>query len=110
MSTVRERVERGAKLLDEHFPGWDRVVNSDELRMADFEHCVCGQVGKKYLKLGASCYVSVVKKLGMLGNLNTQIAHGFESCEGFLSLREEWRHLLRERKQANEDQAPASRV
>lgn len=44
MSKLKERVERGARLLDEHFPGWWKRINLDTLRMNRCTQCVVGQL------------------------------------------------------------------
>ena len=48
MSTVAERVERGAALLDVRDPGWwradvDRAIDLDRLDLGDGDVCVLGQ-------------------------------------------------------------------
>ncbi len=43
------RVKRGAKWLDENFPGWESRIKPKTLDLADGKQCICGQVfkGKK---------------------------------------------------------------
>ncbi len=38
------RVKRGARWLDENFPGWETRINIETLRLDDGFHCICGQV------------------------------------------------------------------
>lgn len=38
------RVRRGARWLDENFPGWTRRVDPNTLNLSDGEKCICGQV------------------------------------------------------------------
>ncbi len=41
--TIRQRVARGAMLLDEHRPGWYLRTDLDRLDMGQSQHCVLGQ-------------------------------------------------------------------
>lgn len=40
---IKEAVCRGAALLDRHKPGWERLVDLDELRMSSCMLCTAGQ-------------------------------------------------------------------
>lgn len=42
--SYRQRAANGAKLLDEHFPGWERTVNLSTLNIDSDSNCVLGQV------------------------------------------------------------------
>lgn len=44
MSTVAERVARGAALLDEKLPGWDQRIDLAGLELASCYRCVLGQL------------------------------------------------------------------
>lgn len=44
ISLARERVERGAALLDRYRPGWDQSVNLTDLDLGSASRCVLGQV------------------------------------------------------------------
>jgi hypothetical protein len=46
--TLRERVERGAKLLDEKDPGWAAKILIPALHMDDCRLCVLGQAFGDY--------------------------------------------------------------
>ena len=53
MNTVEAatiRVERGARWLDENFPGWESRINARTLSLANGSRCICGQVFKKEAK------------------------------------------------------------
>jgi hypothetical protein len=39
-----ENVQRGAALLDEKVPGWDKLIDLDTLRMSSCTSCIVGQV------------------------------------------------------------------
>ena len=38
------RVKRGARWLDENFPGWESRINPETLSLSDGQQCICGQV------------------------------------------------------------------
>jgi hypothetical protein len=42
--TVDERVENGARWLDENFPGWEGRINIETLELQSTSDCICGQV------------------------------------------------------------------
>ncbi len=44
MDSIQERVERGAKLLDEKRPGWWKKIDLDLLRLSSCFRCVLGQL------------------------------------------------------------------
>lgn len=48
MSTTDERVEAGAKMLDERLPGWRDWIDPDSLQLIDGCHCVLGQLFGDY--------------------------------------------------------------
>lgn len=41
------RAKRGARWLDENFPGWEKRINLRTLQLETGESCICGQVFKK---------------------------------------------------------------
>lgn len=43
-STAEQRVKRGAKWLDENFPGWEGRIDLDTLDVSSGIDCICGQV------------------------------------------------------------------
>lgn len=43
---ARVRVRRGARWLDENFPGWEGRINPETLMLHDGQNCICGQVFK----------------------------------------------------------------
>lgn len=42
--TTRDRVQRGARLLDEKKPGWEKEIEIDHLNMEMVDRCILGQV------------------------------------------------------------------
>ena len=44
MSTIEERVAKGAALMDEKVPGWERKIDTASLDMGQCPRCVIGQV------------------------------------------------------------------
>lgn len=47
MDAAAVRVKRGARWLDENFPGWEKRIDTTTLDLANGETCICGQVFKK---------------------------------------------------------------
>ena len=47
---ARVRAKRGAKWLDEHFPGWQQYINAETLELNDPKQCICGQVFERQAK------------------------------------------------------------
>jgi hypothetical protein len=100
-----ERVQRGAKWLDEVAPGWEQRVNVQTLVLSSPYDCICGQIfaeeaeeaglhgdgytyGKTLLAEGAN-----------LSPLSAAFAHEFnETLEvRFSDLKDEWELLLKDR-------------
>lgn len=50
MATVAERVQKGARLLDRTRPGWERLINLNDLRLESTCNCVLGQLYGDYGK------------------------------------------------------------
>lgn len=97
MSTVAERVERGAALLDEKRPGWLDVIDVARLDIGSSCNCVGGQVGRA-LHLGT--FVDVMGDLGLL--VTEEAAYGFEhdTEAGYEDLTTAWRSLILARRAA----------
>jgi hypothetical protein len=73
MSTVAERAERGAALLDARRPGWWREIDLGRLDIIDGCNCVAGQ-------LGNGRFLATYDALGMDSPAD-EIAHGFNSAD-----------------------------
>lgn len=49
MFTIAERVQAGSVWLDEHYPGWFKVINLGTLNVSNCHVCVLGQVYSGYI-------------------------------------------------------------
>lgn len=68
------RVAKGAALLDEKKPGWERQIDLDELDVQSSTSCVTAQLSD------ARWYAAGMEELGLTGgNGGTYIAHGFNA-------------------------------
>jgi hypothetical protein len=80
--TVRERVEKGAALLDEEKPGWRESIDLGRLDMMSPWRCVLGQVFETWDMEAHSGYT-----LGLAAlfdgdedeDVSSAIEHGFEA-------------------------------
>ena len=71
---LRERVARGAALLDERRPGWHREIIPDQLDMISCEDCIIGQLFNGFNIRQLWPHVDVQ-------DLNDRSAlHGFDLC------------------------------
>ena len=73
MSTVAERVQRGAELLDEKRPGWWREIDLSRLDVSSTCNCVGSQVA------GVPHGFTVAMEALELDGEEAFVAHGFES-------------------------------
>jgi hypothetical protein len=109
MSTITERVERGAALLDEKRPGWWREIDLGRLNLRSGCDCVIGQIG------GTLTYSDTVCSLGA-DRTAEEVRFGFEAAEvikgddwdwnvqdaEYDALTEAWRDLITGRRAAAE--------
>lgn len=97
MTTVAERVERGAALLDEKRPGWVQVIDLDRLDIWSCTDCIGGQLD--------GGYDATMDLLG-IGHTEEARAHGFDGHglsygDGeYEALNAAWRDLIRQRRLA----------
>lgn len=72
---VGDRVERGAKLLDNLFPDWSNKIDLARFDIADADRCVLGQLGHKtdLVETSANVFAGVLAKLGRMLRNNYQI-------------------------------------
>lgn len=97
-----ERVARGAALLDEKVPGWDRRINLGSLDLGDGDCCIIGQLfpgDGKYL----SNYSAGIDALGLFSEEGPPWPvddHGFDAMGGFAirMLEAEWRRVIKARR------------
>ena len=71
MSSITERVERGAALLDAKRPGWWRRINLRRLDIRSACDCIAGQLGG---------YSDTLRALGLLDG-EEDVEHGFEAID-----------------------------
>ena len=45
---LAKRVEAGCMLLDEHYPGWENLIDLKRLKMNTLEDCILGQLFGDY--------------------------------------------------------------
>ena len=100
MSTVAERVARGAALLDEKVPGWERRINLEWLDIASCYFCVLGQVFDDDERASTddldSPYSAGIRALGIEGGVRGTVWHGFDGLH-IDALNAAWRRLVADR-------------
>lgn len=74
---VRNKVRKGADVLDDINPGWFNEVNVKELEMASCERCILGQIFESY-----GCGMSNITSEGLDPHVM-----GFDVCGDSMSLR-----------------------
>lgn len=98
MKTLKT-VERGAALLDEKLPGWEKKIDLDVLDLSSCSECVAAQIADKR-GLEYTRFERGLKKLGV----ETQKSHMFGfSIYGngtYLRLTESWKKLIEARRAA----------
>lgn len=47
--SLRERVQKGAAYLDEHYAGWVEKIVPETLDLSDGQLCICGQMFNDYV-------------------------------------------------------------
>lgn len=99
MSTISERVQRGAEWLDTERPGWVDRINLDIFDMAEGCKCVIGQ-------LSPHDFDTAIHKVWMGLTYSTAYDLGFfagPSCVyavEYLDVTAEWRRVITERRAA----------
>lgn len=115
MTTITERVEQGADLLDEKRPGWWRVIDLDRLDISQPCNCVAGQLGALHEGLTVSAYGDGLAMLDI--SQKTAVACGLDfACdaeqgtassaqravdEEYRQLTEAWRALILKRREVS---------
>lgn len=101
--TSAEAVANGAQMLDEHVPGWYKLINLDTLSLESCERCICGQLGRE---LGWGLFP---------GQAGFWESYGFDALDGteeqmergYAELDDEWFKAIVARRAAdNLDRAP----
>ena len=92
MKPLEERVQAGVAFLDEHVPGWQKGVFPDQLRIADCQCCVLGQLYGEYEDGREALAVTTPKS----DSTDWAISHGFFSWDNFdyPRLTDLWRKAL----------------
>jgi hypothetical protein len=100
MSTVAERVARGAALLDEREPGWAERIDLGRLDVMSECRCVLGQL---YLREWPDLrlpYLFAVRALG-IDDTQAEQALGFDDEDGeYPELTAEWHRVITARRSA----------
>lgn len=95
------RVTKGAALLDEKRPGWEREIDLTRLDVNDPEHCVTAQT------IGEGDYFRGKERLRLSSDESAE--HGFvltddeydeAGSEGYAPLTQAWRELISSRQAA----------
>ena len=64
----RREIEKGAELLDKHFPKWEKKIDPDTLNMGDGCNCILAQaVGPTYHEAWKSLNLNTAKERADLG-------------------------------------------
>ena len=92
MSKTSPRIERGAALLDQTAPGWDRQINLNTLDLAHNRYCIVGQLYGNYADGLRVLDGMAEKRPASFGFLTW----GSESYE---ALTQSWKAFLRSRRQ-----------
>lgn len=97
MDEIRERVERGAALLDERVPGWVDRINVDRLNVSSLFDCPLGQVFDGF-------WAGHKRLWGELWMVSEARACGFGDLpKNYPRLNAAWKSLILSRRQAASD-------
>lgn len=107
LDQVRERVRKGAELLDETYDRWWDAIDLDTLEIDHTDHCILGQLGKDS-RFGSGDYNhmrSLVFADWTGDEAESAEAHGFDIVGGnqyweeeYAALTDEWKTPINERK------------
>lgn len=91
MPSTSPRIERGAALLDQNAPGWERTIDLDQLSLSSTSYCIVGQVYGDYID-GLHVLNGDAEK--------RPAAYGFTtwSTEQFEALTDKWRAFIEARR------------
>ena len=91
MSTIEERVARGAAWLDSELPGWVAEIDLNRLVLSSPCRCICGQLYGEYADRPDAIW-------------HTDAEHGFnvfsDDPSEWGALEDEWRRVITERRAA----------
>src|SRR5258708_40306755 len=101
MSTIAERVARGAALLDEKMPGWAEHIDLDTLNLASSCRCVLGQLHPN-LEAPDDAYLDGLNHLDV--STTDDSGYGFDTSDEdddeYERLTTTWRELIEARRAA----------
>jgi hypothetical protein len=98
---VRERVARGAALLDERSPGWFRTLVPESIDTRYYDQCVLGSLNPEVGYAGVRNELEVEEDLNDIEG--TTVWYGFDVTldedggESYARLTDTWRNLIAER-------------
>jgi hypothetical protein len=103
MSTIAERVARGAALLDEREPGWWERIDLGRLDLSSPCRCVLGQLNTDLDRPYFPKWTDILERFGV--GLRDEFTHGFNVGGGgtdaqFANLTAAWRELIEARRSA----------
>lgn len=109
-TTVKERVARGAALLDRIVPGWEKRIDLEKLDLASCEFCVCGQLANtsrsRFVRErledprdGYYVFLDYIKSKRKTDGESYEISDefGFSTYGSFSYLNRQWKNLIEER-------------
>lgn len=100
MSTIKERVQAGAELLDREEPGWEQRIDVRELDLQDACRCILGQLYGDYDDGIALIHLPDEDSLGFDFGFNSTMTPQFRT------LTRAWKALIRERRAAPQEAQP----
>jgi hypothetical protein len=100
MSTIAERVARGAALLDEREPGWWQRIDLSKLDLASTCRCVLGQL---WIDMAIEDdeedpYNMALRDLSLYHGRDEDLGFDREDGEQYPPLTAAWRELIEERR------------
>jgi hypothetical protein len=96
---IAARVARGAALLDEKRPGWEREIEIESIRMIDPCFCVLGQLYETYWDALEPFLGCSDKFVGNVIATERGFNADHDSGIGYLALQEEWVRVIKDRQE-----------
>lgn len=90
---ARARAQRGASVLDEYCPGWERVIDLDWFLLSASGRCIIGQ-------LSDVGYSGMIEDMGLSFDDDEDVSHGFDigTGEDYSVQQAAWVDLIQERR------------
>lgn len=98
--TVESRVAAGVKVLDQHEPGWEKLIDLERLNIDSMERCVIGQL---YGDFGVTYYPDIGNKhvrrmsaglRAALTGKSFDLGFGMKGGEDPANLTAEWERVI----------------